>query len=39
MPLNNQYVNEIKEEIKKYFERDEDENNCSKIFGMQQKQF
>ena len=38
--INNEWVNqEIKEEIKKYMEKNENENTWCKILGMQQKLF
>ena len=40
MLLNNQWITEeIKEEMKKYLEKNENKNMRSKTFGMQQKQF
>ena len=38
--LNNQEITEeIKEEIKKYLETNDNENTTTKTYGMQQKQF
>ena len=38
--LNNQeFTEEIKEEIKKYLETNENENTMTQNYGMQQKQF
>ena len=40
MLLNNQeIIEEIKEEIKKYLETNDNENTTAQTYGMQQKQF